>query len=34
VVDTGLASLDYGDEPQHPTAMSRPTQRRHISYED
>lgn len=34
VVDTGLASLDYGDEPQESSAIPRPAQRRHISYDD
>lgn len=34
VVETGLASLDYGDEPQESTAIARPAQRRHISYDD
>ncbi|OIW24100.1 hypothetical protein CONLIGDRAFT_125526 [Coniochaeta ligniaria NRRL 30616] len=34
VVDTGLASLDYGDEPQESSAAPRPAQRRHISYDD
>lgn len=33
VVDSGLASLDYGDEPESST-VSRPTQRRHITYDD
>jgi hypothetical protein len=34
VVETGLSSLDYGDEPQDPAAIARPSQRRHISYDD
>jgi hypothetical protein len=34
VVDTGLASLDYGEEPQDLSSIPRPTQRRHISYDD
>ncbi len=34
VVDTGIASLDYGDEPQESSAIARPAQRRHISYDD
>jgi hypothetical protein len=33
VVDAGLASLDYGDESPESTVL-RPTQRRHIFYDD
>lgn len=34
LVDTGLESLDYGDEPRDSSSIPRPIQRRHISYED
>jgi hypothetical protein len=34
VVDTGLASLDYGDEPRESSMIPQPAQRRHISYDD
>lgn len=34
VVETGLSSLDYGDEPQDSTAIAQPSQRRRISYDD
>lgn len=34
VVDTGLASLDYGDEAQESSATPKLAQRRQISYDD
>lgn len=34
LVDTGLASLDYGDEPHDSSSISRLIRRRHISYDD
>ncbi|KAB5578520.1 hypothetical protein GE09DRAFT_1214685 [Coniochaeta sp. 2T2.1] len=34
VVDTGLGSLDYDEQPQESSSFTRPAQRRHISYDD
>ncbi|KAB5549813.1 hypothetical protein GE09DRAFT_1060228 [Coniochaeta sp. 2T2.1] len=34
VVDSGLGSLDYDEQPQESSSFAQPAQRRHISYDD